>query len=68
VVLRVAIWMIVGACGYAAMIAIVKRLSIDLDVYVVVFWRYFLALVVMLPWLIPKGGDCFQRYNLYRLT
>ncbi len=63
-VLRVAFWMIVGACGYAAMIAVVKRLSIDMDVYVVLFWRYFLALVVLTPWLLPSGGAALRTWRL----
>lgn len=63
-VLRVAFWMIVGACGYAAMIAVTKRLSMEMDVYMVVFLRYFLALVVMTPWLLPSRGTALRTERL----
>jgi drug/metabolite transporter (DMT)-like permease len=63
-VLRVAIWMIAAACGYAAMIGVVKHLSADMNIYVVIFWRYFLALVVMIPWLLPSGGSVLKTQRL----
>ena len=65
VALRVAFWMILGACGYAAMIGVVKRLSVEMDVYVVMFWRYFLALLVMAPWILPGGGLKTERLGLH---
>ena len=64
VALRVAFWMIVGACGYAGMIGVVKQLSMEMDIYVALFYRYFLALVVMLPWLLPSGGAALKTQRL----
>jgi drug/metabolite transporter (DMT)-like permease len=64
VALRVAFWMIIGACGYAGMIAVVKQLSMDMDIYVVLFYRYFLALVVMTPWLLRSGGTGLKTRRL----
>lgn len=64
VALRVAFWMIAAACGYAAMIGVVKRLSLEMDVYVVIFWRYFLALAIMIPWLLPSSGRVLKTQRL----
>jgi len=56
VVLRVAFWMILAAAGYASMFALVKHLSADVSIYVVIFWRYVLALLVFVPWAIRGGA------------
>jgi drug/metabolite transporter (DMT)-like permease len=47
--------MLVAAIGYAGMIASVKHLSAEMDVYVLIFWRYFLALMMFAPWLVGTG-------------
>ncbi len=65
VALRVAFWMVLGACGYAAMIGVMKRLSAELSEYVVLFWRYFLPLLLMAPWLLPRGGLKTERLGLH---
>ncbi len=46
---RVALWMAAAALGYAGSIALVKHLSAEIDVYVLLFWRYFLALLLFAP-------------------
>jgi drug/metabolite transporter (DMT)-like permease len=48
--------MAAAAVGYAGMIAIVKHLSAQIDVYVLLFWRYFLALALFAPWLMRAGA------------
>ncbi|MDP6707538.1 MAG: DMT family transporter [Alphaproteobacteria bacterium] len=55
VAVRAGLWMALAAVGYAGMFAIVKFLSAEIDVYVLLFWRYFLALLVFLPWLLKSG-------------
>ena len=40
---RVGLWMAAAAFGWAGMIALVKHLSAEIEVYVLLFWRYFLA-------------------------
>ena len=35
-----------------------------MDIYVALFYRYFLALVVMLPWLLPSGGAALKTQRL----
>ena len=63
-VARVALWMAAAAVGYAGMMAIVKHLSAEIDIYVLLFWRYFLALAVFLPWLIRAGAGTLQTRRL----
>lgn len=55
VALRVAFWMAAAALGYACMLAVVKHLSAGMNIYVVIFWRYLLALLVFTPWAIRAG-------------
>jgi len=54
-VLLVVLWMTAAAAGYAGMIAIVKFLSTEINIYVLLFWRYFIALALFAPWLIRTG-------------
>ncbi len=54
-ILRVVFWMTAAALGYAGNIAIVKYLSAEIDIYVLLFWRYFLALLFFAPWLLRAG-------------
>ena len=61
---RVVFWMTAGAVGYAGMIALVKYLSAEIDVYVLLFWRYFLALLIFLPWLLRAGGEALKTQRL----
>ncbi len=63
-VARVVFWMTAAAVGYAGMIAIVKHLSVEIDVYVLLFWRYFLALALFLPWLMRAGAGALQTRRL----
>ena len=56
VVLRVAFWMVMAAMGYASMFALVKHLSSETSIYVVIFWRYVLALPIFVPWAIRVGA------------
>ncbi|HJM94154.1 MAG: hypothetical protein QGG19_03730 [Alphaproteobacteria bacterium] len=60
---RAAFWMIVGACGYAGMIGVVKQLSSRMDINIA-FYRYFLALLAMLPRLIPSGSATLKTQRL----
>ena len=64
-VARVALWMTAAALGYAGMIAIVKHLSAEIDVYVLLFWRYFLALALFVPWLMRAGVLRTRRLGLH---
>jgi drug/metabolite transporter (DMT)-like permease len=63
-VVRVAFWMTAAAIGYAGMIAIVKHLSAEIDIYVLLFWRYFLALALFVPWLLRAGAGALQTRRL----
>lgn len=47
--------MTAAALGYTGNIAIVKYLSAEIDIYVLLFWRYFLALLFFAPWLLRAG-------------
>lgn len=55
--LRVAFWMTAAALGYACMLAVVKHLSAGMNIYVVIFWRYLLALLIFVPWAIRARGS-----------
>jgi drug/metabolite transporter (DMT)-like permease len=63
-ILRVVLWMAAAALGYAGNIAIVKYLSAEIDIYVLLFWRYFLALLFFAPWLIRAGGASLITHRL----
>ena len=63
-VMRVAFWMTAAAIGYAGMIAIVKHLSTEIDIYVLLFWRYFLALALFVPWLLRAGAGALRTRRL----
>ena len=63
-VARVALWMTAAAIGYAGMIAIVKHLSAEIDIYVLLFWRYFLALALFAPWLMRAGAGALRTRRL----
>lgn len=52
---KVGLWMAFTACGFAAMLAIVRHLSADLDVFVIAFWRNVAATLLFLPWLLRVG-------------
>lgn len=63
--LRVALWMAVAAVGYGGMIALYKHLSSEMPVYVVLFWRYVMAMLVFLPWIIRNRGTALKTDRLY---
>jgi drug/metabolite transporter (DMT)-like permease len=63
-VVRVVFWMSAAAVGYAGMIAIVKHLSAEIDIYVLLFWRYFLALALFAPWLVRAGLGALRTQRL----
>ena len=63
-VLRVVFWMTTAAAGYAGMIAIVKYLSAEIDVYVLLFWRYFMALALFSPWFLRAGVGALRTRRL----
>ncbi len=67
VVVRAALWMAAAAFGYGGMIGLVKYLSAEIDVYVLLFWRYALALPIFLPWFIANGFGALrtQRFGLH---
>jgi drug/metabolite transporter (DMT)-like permease len=66
---RVGLWMAFTACGFAAMLAIVRHLSAELDVFVIAFWRNVAATLLFLPWLlrVGMGGLRTRRWGGYLL-
>lgn len=63
--LRVVLWMTSAALGYGGMIALYRHLSGEMDVYVVLFWRYFAAVALFLPWLIRNRGAGLKTERLF---
>lgn len=69
VTVRVALWMLLTAVGFGAMVTMVRHLSATMDLIAVTFWRNLFATVLMLPWAWRAGrrGRHTKRWPLYWL-
>jgi len=50
-----ALWMLVSAIGFAAILVIVRELSETMPVIVLNFWRNIFAVLLFLPWIMRNG-------------
>lgn len=66
---RVALWMLLTAIGFGAMVTIVRHLSATMDIMVITFWRNLFATVILLPWAWRAGREKLRttRWPLYWL-
>ncbi len=67
--LRGAAWMVAAAAAFSVMITLVRHLSTRQPVFEIVFFRNFFGLLVMLPWLLRRGGEVLRtgRFGLHLL-
>ena len=64
-------WMVVSGIGYSINAGLVKQLSADLNTMEIVFWRSFVATIILLPFLFKhigdKGRDSLKNWHLFLL-
>lgn len=53
--LRACFWFVIAGGLFVIMLAIVRNISEELDMLLVVFWRSFFGVMLMLPWLARRG-------------
>ena len=60
----VALWMLVSAIGFAAVLVVVRELSESLHVFALNFWRNVFAAAIILPWLFRVGLGALKTARL----
>lgn len=52
---RAAFWLVCASASFLLMMSLARRLSGDIDMLVIVFWRALFGVMFMLPWLARNG-------------
>ena len=61
---RAAMWFLLAGGTFVGMMAMVRHLSGDVHMLVIVFWRSVVGILVMLPWLIRRGPSALHTRRL----
>lgn len=62
--LRACFWFVIAGGLFVIMLAIVRNISGELDLLLVVFWRSFFGVLLMLPWLARRGVNALHTRRL----
>lgn len=58
--LRACFWFVLAGGMFVAMLAIVRDVGGELDMLLIVFWRSFFGVFLMLPWVVRRGGNALH--------
>ena len=61
---RAIAYMLLSTAGFSAMSVGVRFIATGMDAAVIVTWRNFITLLLLLPWALPKGGALLKTKRL----